>query len=239
MPSDLESCAEFLAAKFPSSVLGPEEAHFFSPDVYIRFARQYDGKQEAAAKAFQACLDWRKEYKPHLIDPEKDCATVLNTKFIMAGGVDKQGGGILVITLAHPSFKGCTKDERVKLYVWALEELARRGKEYYLFVSDFSLVGKEKDSQGMATRDTVAEILDKYYPDRMRLSFMYNPPWFISSFSPLSTAFLSSKLKAKVRTNCKTKDLLKEIDADQLPKELGGTYETEENVVKGLARFSA
>lgn len=234
----LDNCARFLKEKFPSSLLGQEEAHFFSAEVYSRFAAQHNGDHEKAAAAFQDCLNWRKEYKPHLIDPETECKAALHSKFLLSGGLDKEGGGVIVLTLADPSFKDVPKAERTRLFVWVLEELARRGREHFIFIADFSLVGKEKDPQGVATRNETAAIMDKYYPERMRLSLMYNPPWFISSFGAISNAFMSSKLKAKVRTNCKTKDLLAEVAEDQLPQQLGGKYEAAPDVVKGLERLS-
>lgn len=234
---DLSECEQLLKDKFPATVLDETQRYFFMPDLYARFARQHDGSHEKAAAALQACLDWRAAYKPHCIDPAVDCAAILKTKFLKMGGIDRTGGAVMLITLGDPSFRDVPTPERVRLFVWAMEELMRRGQEYFSFISDFSLVGKEKDKNGAATREESTRILDFYYPDRMTRTFMYNPPWFIASVAPLSMAFMSARMKARTRINCKTKDLLKEIAEDQLPTECGGTFMTAENMIDGMKVF--
>lgn len=231
------AAVEYLKSKYTAANLNPEDdGHFFDGDCYLRFVRKEEGNKEKAEKALKEAIEWRKSYKPYAINPTTDCPRALKATFLHAGGVDKSGRLVFTLQLAYPN--DADVNERAKLVVAMLEAAARKGYEYFIWVSDFSHVGKENDPKGSDTRDMVAKIFDDYYPERNQMAFMFNPPWFISTFSPLATAFMSARARARLKKNCSTKDMLKVVAEDQLPTICGGTYALEANVCEDMEKLA-
>lgn len=72
-------------------------------------------------------------------------------------------------------------------------------------------------------------ISQNYYPERLGKLYLINSPWTFGSFWTVIKGWLDPVTVSKIAvlTSGETKELLKQIPAENLPKEFGGTCECE------------
>eukprot|EP00794_Sanderia_malayensis_P014099 gene14099-15571_t len=155
-------------------------------------------------------------------------------------GYDQDGCPIMIDPLGKLDFKGLLHsikgDEILKLRMWFAEEGIRICKEQSIKLNkDIHNITILADLDGLGLRNMwkpgiqlfnrMATMFEDDYPDLMKQTFVVNAPRLFPVLFALVKPFLSDATKQKIKVfggNWK-QELLKNIDADQLPVHYGGT----------------
>lgn len=200
------------------------------------------GNQQKAEKRWLATIAWRREHdmknilkKPH---PKYD---VIKKHFPHWFHMrSKEGYSVYIERSSKIDLKS------LKAAGVSLEDLLY----HYRFITEFMWVYLNKtvppkgrgvsiiDIEGMGMKDVGGEVLDfikkaskftgDHYPERCGHIFVLNAPWYFSAVWKLLKTFVDPVTVSKTHI-CKssevTKELLKQLDADVLPKLYGGECE--------------
>ncbi|KPA83193.1 hypothetical protein ABB37_02881 [Leptomonas pyrrhocoris] len=217
------SCVAALMREFPPSMVDKEDEAFLSGNTYLRFARARDCNVAKSSEMLKAAIAWRKEAKPYAINI-KDLQKQMQQATLTCGGRDKEGNPVMVMVVGMKN--ECTVEERTRQIVYVLEETQRKGYDRLTWIIDFGAMGTQRDELAKETRKKAMKILQDYYPERMALSLIYRPPWYINWLLGLAKAFMDPRTAAKVHRGGSTiDDLEKFIERSQVPKVCGGTLE--------------
>ncbi|RNE94878.1 sec4-like phosphatidylinositol transfer-like protein, partial [Trypanosoma conorhini] len=209
-------CVEFLKRNFPPSSLDADDAGFLTDATYLRFARARNADKKKASDMLRACLEWRKEYKPHKV-AQDEVAKAMQQLTTAVAGCSLAGQPIVVMTIGAQN--SCEVEERVKQIVYILEEALRQGHGRLTWIIDFAQMGKHPhDPRSSVTRKTTMKIMQDYYPEMLGTLLVYRPPWYISLLYNVVKPFIDKRTRKKVLfLGHDEKLLLKHVAKDQLP----------------------
>ncbi|WOL04584.1 random slug protein 5 isoform X1 [Canna indica] len=162
---------------------------------YLR-ARNWDA--EKSSKILKETLKWRLEYKPEAIRWEDVAHEAETGKIYRTSYLDKYGRTVLVM---RPGFQNTTGSKgQIRYLVYCMENAILNlavDKEQMVWLIDFEDWTMASVSVKV-TRETV-HVLQDYYPERLALGILYNPPRIFESFWKVVKPFLDQKTYKKVK----------------------------------------
>ncbi|WOO78314.1 CRAL-TRIO domain-containing protein [Vanrija pseudolonga] len=197
----------------------PWERRFLSdPGVHARYMRAAKWHMADAKKRIKATIEWRREYRPDLIEPG-EVEPENETGKIVLSGFDRQGRPLLIM---RPGRQNTKESPRMVRYtVWFLErciDLCPPGQEQLVIFLDYASISfSERTSMHMSR--TVLHIMANHYVERLGRGIIVNAPWFFGAFYSAISAFIDPVSRDKVRFNPNLDEL---IAADQLESDYGG-----------------
>lgn len=201
---------------------------FCTDDCFHRYLRARNWNVKKAEKMLRETLKWRATYKPEEIKWDEIAREAETGKIYRANYSDRQGRTVIVMRPANQN----TSDPygQVRLLVHALENAIGNlppGQEQMVWLIDFKK-WTLRQSIPLSTAREVAYVLQTMYPERLKVAFLYDPPWIFETFWSLIKPFLDPETFKKVNfVYTKKRDSLKPVveelfDLDLLEVPLGG-----------------
>ncbi|URE22303.1 CRAL TRIO domain containing protein [Musa troglodytarum] len=164
-----------------------------------RYLRARNWNVEKASKMLKESLKWRLEYKPETIRWDDVAHEAETGKIYRADYLDKNGRAVLVM---RPGFQ-----------------------EQMVWLIDFQ--GWTMGSVSIKVTRETAHILQDYYPERLALGILYNPPRIFESFWKVVRPFLEHKTYKKVKfvysDNTESQKIMTDLfEMDKLESAFGG-----------------
>jgi len=212
------------------SAIGPLSGHslVFCSDASLRRfldARNWD--VEKAKKMIQETLKWRSTYKPQEIRWNQVAHEGETGKASRASFHDRQGRVVLIM---RPAMQNSTSQEgNIRHLVYLLENAIinlPKGQKQMSWLIDFTGWSMAVNPPMKTTREII-HILQNYYPERLGIAFLYNPPRLFQAVYRAAKYFLDPRTAEKVKfvyPKDKASDELMttHFDVENLPKEFGG-----------------
>lgn len=192
----------------------------------IRYLKARNWNTKKAAKMLKETLKWRLVYKPEKIRWEDIAREAETGKIYRANYFDKKGRTVLVM---RPGFQNTTATEgQIKYLVYCMEKAIMNLKpdqEQMVWLIDFQ--GWNMSSISVKVTRETAHILQDYYPERLGIGILYNPPKIFESFWKMVKPFLETKTFKKVKfvysDDPQSQKIMEELfDMDKLESSLGG-----------------
>ncbi|GMY19987.1 phosphatidylinositol transfer protein 3-like [Fagus crenata] len=191
----------------------------------LRFLRARNWNTKKAAKMLKDTLKWRLEYKPEKIRWEDVAHEAETGKLYKANYLDKLGRTVLVMR------PGCQNTNsaigQIRYLVYCMENAItslNSDQEQMVWLIDFQ--GWNTVNVPMKLTRETAHILQDYYPERLGLAILYNPPKVFESFWTMIKPFIESKTFKKVKfvySNPESLKIMEEFfDMDKLESAFGG-----------------
>ncbi|KAG5544288.1 hypothetical protein RHGRI_016890 [Rhododendron griersonianum] len=205
----------------------PDKLITFSSDASIsRYLTTHNWNVKKATKSIKETLKWRLEYKPEAIKWDEVAGEAATGKMYRSNYSDKHGRPVIVMRPSRQNSK--TVPEQMRCLVHCIENAILNlpeNQEEMVWLVDFSGSNSSNISFKM-TRET-AYVVQVYYPERLGLAILYNPPKFFAPFWKVAKLFLEPKTANKVKfVYSKDPNTLKimeeEFDVDQLESAFGG-----------------
>ncbi|KAL8227713.1 hypothetical protein R6Q57_015297 [Mikania cordata] len=194
-----------------------------------RFLIEKSMDPNKAAKMFVTWKEWRASFVPQGFIPDSEVVEHLKPQKVFLQGLSKSGFPVMILLAAkhYPA-----KDQQLykKFFVHIFEKALASGikgkeigNEKVVAILDLNhLAYKNVDTKGFIT---LFQTLQAYYPNRLEKLYMTNAPWFFSSVWKLISPVLEKSTSEKivmVSNEKGRKQLIEEVGAEVLPKELGG-----------------
>ncbi|CAK9787087.1 CRAL/TRIO domain-containing protein [Cutaneotrichosporon oleaginosum] len=187
---------------------------------HARFMRAAKWNVEHGKKRIKATMEWRREFRPELIEPE-DVAIEAETGKIVISGFDKDARPIVYMRPRHENTE--TSPRQIRHLIYVLEraiDICPEGQEQVCIVVDYKQA-TSNNTPSVSTGLQALNILQHHYVERLGRGLVVNMPWWINAFFSAIQPFMDPITRDKIRFNPK---LLELIDADQLDREYGGAY---------------
>jgi len=189
-------------------------------------ARQYDLKLTTIM--LEDFLKWREEYKPEMIAFTSDMERYLKYQSIFFLPKHDRFGRSILIALPrnhNPYVRDLELGKRT--FLWTINDVILKMVapiENYVSIIDLDGYGT-RNNDWVLLKDH-ADFLQKYYPERMGVTFIVNAPWYIQSIWKIVQRWLEERTKRKIQFLGKNfrEVLLELIPEDTLPDFLGGKY---------------
>lgn len=205
-------------------------------------ARNFDIQQ--SKEMMKKSIAWRKannidgltkdDYKP----PEFVHSTLIGGMY----GVDKQGGPVWIYPFGNfqikPFLRGCTVKEILMLMAWRCEQGMKKMREQskklgkvvetqtVIFDFDNFSMLQALTTEAVSAVSAFIRMYEANYPERLHQAFVINVPSLFSVLFNLIKPLLTGNTLTKVHVLGKgdnwKEEILKYVDADQLPKQWGG-----------------
>ncbi|CAM8938429.1 unnamed protein product [Rhodiola kirilowii] len=181
---------------------------------------------EKAKTMLEETLKWRAAFKPEKIYWCDVAKQGENGKLFRANFHDKYGRSVLIIRPGKETQKNLESQD--KFLVYNLENAIfnlPQSQEQIMCLVDFTGFSMLRVSIKHA-RDCLY-ILQNHYPERMAMSFLYNPPWIFDTFFKMIKYFIDpitfQKIKFVYPKHGESADIMKAyFDEENLPTEFGG-----------------
>ncbi|URE22304.1 CRAL TRIO domain containing protein [Musa troglodytarum] len=146
-----------------------------------RYLRARNWNVEKASKMLKESLKWRLEYKPETIRWDDVAHEAETGKIYRADYLDKNGRAVLVM---RPGFQNTSSSKgQIRYLVYCMENAIfnlAANQEQMVWLIDFQ--GWTMGSVSIKVTRETAHILQDYYPERLALGILYNPPRIFESF---------------------------------------------------------
>lgn len=210
-------------------LLGPVPDQLFrycSDSSISRYLRARAWNVKKAVKMMKESIKWRMEYKPEQIRWEDVAHEAETGKLYRSAYTDKLGRTVLVMRPSRQNSKS-TKAQ-IKYLVYCMENAIMNlpdSLEEMVWLVDFEGFNLSNISV-KSTRET-AHVLQEFYPERLGVAILYNPPKIFEPFYMLVKPFLEPKTANKVKfvysSNSNTMKIMEEtFDLDKLETAFGG-----------------
>ncbi|KAI9025474.1 CRAL-TRIO domain-containing protein [Hyaloraphidium curvatum] len=200
------------------------ELAFCDDECLVRYVRSVKHlSAEAAAKRLRATLEWRREFRPDLLDPDDVSHEATNGKMYVHG-FDSEGRPIIHMLPRNETTK--TYDRQLRYTVFCLELAVKAmppGVSKICLLMDF--VGMTMSKQPpMSVSKKVLDILQNHYVERLGLALVYEAPTIFSIFWRAISPFLDPATRAKIQFVNKGSEVLRQsIPAELNEIQYGGT----------------
>ncbi|TXT15513.1 hypothetical protein VHUM_00016 [Vanrija humicola] len=204
----------------PSDAYAPWEARFLADGgVHARYMRAAKWNLEDAKKRIKATLEWRREFRPDLIEPG-EIEVEQETGKLVISGFDHNGRPLLYMRPGRQNTKETPRQLRYTVYnLERCIDLMPPGQESVTLVIDYASISfSQRTSVSMAME--VLHVLQNHYVERLGRALLVNVPWFFSAFYTAVSPFIDPVSRDKIRFN---PAILELIDADQLESDYGGS----------------
>ncbi|XP_058107605.1 uncharacterized protein LOC131251108 isoform X2 [Magnolia sinica] len=210
-------------------LLGPlnEALPIFCSDTLIsRYLRARNWNTKKASKILKETLKWRLEHKPEKIKWEDVAQEAETGKIYRANYLDKHGRTVLVM---RPGFQNTSSSKgQIKYLVYCIENAIFNlgpDQEQMVWLVDFQ--GWNPSSISVKVTRETAHVLQNYYPERLGLGILYNPPKIFESFWKIVKPFLEPKTYKKARfvysDNMDSQKIMEDLfNLDKLESTFGG-----------------
>ncbi|KAE9607758.1 hypothetical protein Lal_00013382 [Lupinus albus] len=212
------------------AALGPLTGHslkYCTDACQRRYLEARSWNVDKAKKMLKETLEWRSTYKPEEIRWTEVAHEGETGKVWRANFHDRLGRTVLIM---RPGMQNTTSAENnIKHLVYLLENAIlnlSEGQEQMSWLIDFTGFSLSTNVSIKTARDII-HILQNHYPERLAISFLYNPPRIFQAFYKAVKFFLDPKTAQKVKfvypNNNDSVELMKSLfDIDNLPSEFGG-----------------
>ncbi|XP_072980274.1 uncharacterized protein [Typha angustifolia] len=200
--------------------------NFCSDASVSRYLRARNWNVEKASKMLKETVKWRLEYKPEKIRWEDVAHEAETGKTYRADYLDRHGRTVLVMRPGFQNTKSAKGQIRYLIYCMenAILNLAP-DQEQMVWLIDFQ--GWTMASVSVKITRETAHVLQDYYPERLGLGILYNPPRIFESFWKIVKPFLEHKTYKKVKfvysDNLDSQKIMGDLfDIDKLETAFGG-----------------
>ncbi|KAI6673609.1 hypothetical protein NL676_001515 [Syzygium grande] len=192
----------------------------------IRYLKARNWNTKKAAKMLKETLKWRLVYKPEKIRWEDIAREAETGKIYRTNYFDKHGRTVLVM---RPGFQNTKATEgQIKYLVYCMENAVlnlKPDQEQMVWLIDFQ--GWNMSSISVKVTRETAHVLQDYYPERLGIGILYNPPKIFESFWKMVKPFLETKTFKKVKfvysDDPQSQKIMEELfDMDKLESAFGG-----------------
>ncbi|URE24099.1 CRAL TRIO domain containing protein [Musa troglodytarum] len=163
-----------------------------------RSLRARNWEADKASKMLKETMKWRLEYKPESIRWEDVAREAETGKIYRANYLDKYGRTVLVM---RPGFQNTSSTKgQIRYLVYCMENAILNlaaDQEQMVWLIDFQ--GWSMASITIKVTRETAHVLQDYYPERLALGILYNPPRIFESFWKVVKPFLDQKTYKKVK----------------------------------------
>ncbi|RSH93066.1 hypothetical protein EHS25_007419 [Saitozyma podzolica] len=199
----------------------PWELRFLNdPACHPRYMRAAKWKMDDAKRRIKGTIEWRREFKPELIEPE-DVSVEAETGKIIISGFDYDARPIIYMRPGRENTE--TSPRQIRHLIFNLEraiDLMPPGQEQVAIIVDYkSATSQSNPSIGTARK--VLNILQNHYVERLGRGLVVNMPWWINAFFSGISPFMDPITRDKIRFNPKLTEL---VPPSQLDYEFGGDY---------------
>ncbi|XP_065020937.1 uncharacterized protein LOC135645939 isoform X1 [Musa acuminata AAA Group] len=164
----------------------------------LRYLRARNWDADKATKMLKETLKWRLEYKPESIRWEDVAHEAETGKIYRANYLDKYGRTILIL---RPGFQNTSSTKgQIRYLVYCMENAILNlaaDQEQMVWLIDFQ--GWTMASITIKVTRETAHVLQDYYPERLALAILHNPPRIFESFWKVVKPFLDQKTYKKVK----------------------------------------
>ncbi|KAK9742574.1 hypothetical protein RND81_03G183200 [Saponaria officinalis] len=177
----------------------PETLRRYCSDASIaRYLQNQNWNVQKATKMLKESLKWRSEYKPDEIRWEDVAHEAETGKIYRSTSVDKKGRPVLVMRPCRQNSSNVAG--QMKYLVYCIENAMLNlpaGEEEMIWVVDFW--NFKISNISMKVTKELAHILQNYYPQRLGVALLYNPPWIFEQFYKMVKPFLETRTRDKVK----------------------------------------
>ncbi|XP_050233305.1 uncharacterized protein LOC126681795 [Mercurialis annua] len=181
---------------------------------------------DKSKKMLQETLKWRSTYKPEEIRWHEVANESETGKLYKANFCDRQGRPVLILRPGMQNTK--SMDNQLRHLVYILENAILNlpeDQQEMSWLIDFTGWSITNSVPVKTARETI-NILQNHYPERLAVSFLYNPPRIFEAFWKIVKYFLDTKTFQKVKfvypKNVSSIELMRSyFDDENLPIELG------------------
>lgn len=202
----------------------PWELRFLSdPGTHPRYMRAAKWKMEDAKKRIKGTIDWRREFKPELIEPG-DVGVEAETGKIILGGFDRDVRPIIYMRPGRENTE--TSPRQIRHLIYNLEraiDLMPPGQEQVCIIIDYKSATSQSNPS-VSTGLKVLGILQNHYVERLGRGLVINMSWLVNAFFSGISPFMDPITRDKIRFNPKLTEL---VEPSQLDAEFGGDYNFE------------
>ncbi|GMK58952.1 hypothetical protein CspeluHIS016_0603940 [Cutaneotrichosporon spelunceum] len=187
---------------------------------HARFMRAAKWNVENGKKRIKSTIEWRREFRPELIEPD-DVAIEAETGKIVISGFDKDGRPLVYMRPRHENTE--TSPRQIRHLIYVLEraiDICPEGQDQVSIIVDYKQA-TSNNTPSVSTGLQSLNILQHHYVERLGRGLVVNMPWWINAFFSAIQPFMDPITRDKIRFNPKLVEL---IDADQLDREYGGDY---------------
>ncbi|KAL4297616.1 hypothetical protein GQ457_12G019440 [Hibiscus cannabinus] len=192
-----------------------------------RYLEARNWNVDKSTKMLEETLKWRSTYKPEEIRWDEVAVEGETGKVYRANFHDRDGRTVLIL---RPGKQNTTSlDNQLRHLVYMIENAILNlpeGQQQMVWLIDFTGWSLSTRVPIKSARDT-ANVLQNYYPERLAMAFLYNPPRIFEAFWKIVKYFLDAKTFQKVKfvypKNKDSVELMRSyFDEENLPTEFGG-----------------
>ena len=181
----------------PLSPLSTRELEWLDDACLLRYFRAAKHDMDNCTQRIARTLQWRREYQPDQIT-EDDIKEEAVTGKEFLKGFDKEGRPILYLVPARENSKDY--DRMLKFVVFNLEKgikLMAPGVESLVIIVDYKNVSV-LNAPPISVSQRFLPMVGDHYPERLGISFVMNPTWYLWVFFKLLRPFLDPVTAAKI-----------------------------------------
>ncbi|XP_077216400.1 uncharacterized protein LOC143850975 [Tasmannia lanceolata] len=192
-----------------------------------RYLEARNWNVDKSKRMLEETLKWRSTYKPEETRWHEVASEGETGKLYRANFHDRVGRTVLIMRPGKQNTS--SHDNQLRHLVYLIENAILNlpeGQEQMVWLIDFTGWSLTNSVPIKTARET-AHILQNHYPERLAVSFLYNPPRIFGVFWKVVKYFLDPKTFQKVKfvypKNKESTELMKQnFDMEVLPSELGG-----------------
>ncbi|GFR40545.1 hypothetical protein Agub_g1118, partial [Astrephomene gubernaculifera] len=204
MSAELTEREKELVAQLKAEVAPIVEQHaclkaFCIEHTYVRYLRARSWNLQRATKMLKATLEWRLEYKPHLIKWEEVQEESATGKLYVYHVPDKQGRPIVLMRPRNQNTKDT--ERQVRHLIYTLEVASRladqNGVGKFAWLLDFNGYSLS-NAPPLKVSLHCNSVLANHYPERLGLACCYHAPTLFSMTWKAVQPFIDPVTKQKI-----------------------------------------
>ncbi|CAN6322779.1 unnamed protein product [Urochloa humidicola] len=222
---------ELKSALVPLSARGEK---YCSEACLTRYLEARNWNVTKSKKMLEESLKWRATYRPEDIRWPDVSVEAETGKMYRASFQDKEGRAVIIMRPTKENTK--THDGQIRFLVYVLENAILslpEGQDKMVWLIDFTGWTMAHATPVKTVRECTS-ILQNYYPERLAIAFLVNPPKVFETFYRAVKYFLDPRSIEKLnfvylKDEESMKVLYKCIDPEVLPVDFGGRSNVEYN----------
>ncbi|RKP10642.1 CRAL-TRIO domain-containing protein [Thamnocephalis sphaerospora] len=199
-PLDAEQQDKLAALRVQAETLAaahPDDAAWLTDACLLRYLRAARWQVAKAAERLGNTLAWRRERRPHVLDPDYVMPEAATGK-IFVNGFDRYGRPVIYLVPRREN----TKPSRRQMdhLIFFLERAIAAmppGVEQVTLIIDFTGASLF-NSPGAGVAKETANMLEQHYPERLGSAYIVGAPWFFGQVFKLVSPFLDTVTRDKI-----------------------------------------
>ncbi|GIL56368.1 hypothetical protein Vafri_11730 [Volvox africanus] len=230
--SDLTDHEQLLVKQLKAEVAAIVAQHaclkqFCNEHTYVRYLRARGWNLHKASRMLKTTLEWRLDYKPHLIKWEEVKSESLSGKLWVYHVLDKAGRPIVFMRPRNQNTK--ETDMQIRHLIYTLEVASRladkSGAGKFTWLLDFNGYSLT-NAPPLKVSLHCNSILANHYPERLGLACCYHAPMLFSMTWKAVQPFIDPVTKEKIvfvdKGGHENAQMAARFDPDQLEQCMGG-----------------